>query len=67
MPRMDIWMKEGFEDPELPYAMDLDQKTVLMLVNTHESFYFPEPIPPNLIPVAGLHIKEVKPLPEVSD
>jgi glucuronosyltransferase len=38
---------------------------MLMLVNTHPAIDFPEPMPPNVIPVAGLQIKVPKPLPEV--
>lgn len=47
-----------------PYAHDLDKRTALMLVNSNPVIDFPESIPPNIIQVGGLQIKDPKPLPE---
>lgn len=58
-------MKKGFNNPNLPYVGDLDEKTVLLLINSHEANDFPEPLAPNVIAVGGLQIKEPKPLPKV--
>lgn len=44
----------------------LEAKHQLLLVNSHVASDFPESLPPNIIPVGGLHIAEtVKALPEV--
>lgn len=51
---------------EFPYVDHLQKQTKLLLVNAHTSFDYPEPLPPNIIAVGGLHIKEPKPLPKVS-
>lgn len=51
---------------DYPYMGDLEKKTLIALVNTHPSIDFPEPLSPNIIPVAGLQIKEPKPLPKVA-
>ena len=48
--------------PNTPYAGDLDSLHKLMLVNTHCSIEYPESLPPNIIPVGGMQIKEAKPL-----
>ncbi|EAT45661.1 AAEL003076-PA [Aedes aegypti] len=45
-----------------PYLGDLDRKMKLMLVNSHHSVDFPEPIPQNMIQVGGLQIIPPKPL-----
>lgn len=44
----------------------LEAKHQLLLVNSHVASDFPESLPPNIIPVGGLHIAETaKALPEV--
>jgi glucuronosyltransferase len=55
-------MREKFQNPNLN-AKEMDQDTVLMLVNSHPAVDFPEPLPPNVIMVGGLQIREPKPLP----
>lgn len=57
--------REIFVDKDYPYMGDLEYKTVIALVNTHPAIDFPEPLPPNIIPVGGLQIKEGKPLAKV--
>jgi len=50
---------------DTPSLSELDQKTIIMLLNTDVSIDFPEPLPPNIIPVGGLQIVDAKPIPEV--
>lgn len=52
---------------KLPVGLkDLERSTNLALINSNPAFDYPQPIPPNAIDVAGLHIKEPKSLPKVS-
>lgn len=55
-------MRQIFGD-NIPYAHDLDKRSVLMLVNSNPAVDYPESLPPNIIQVGGLQIKEPKPLP----
>ena len=64
LPKMDKMMREYYKYDDMPYAGDLDNHTLLMMVNAHYSIDFPEEVPPNLIQVAGIQIKDAKPLPE---
>jgi glucuronosyltransferase len=48
-----------------PPLSELEKKTALMMVNTHNAIDFPEPLQPNVIQVGGLQISEPKKLPEV--
>lgn len=51
---------------KLPIPLNELEKTVnLALINSHPSFDFPQPLVPNVIDVAGLHIKEPAPLSRV--
>lgn len=45
-----------------PNGDDLEDLHRLMLVNAHSSIDFPESLPPNIIPVGGLQVKEPQPL-----
>lgn len=49
---------------DLPYLGDLEKQTAMMLINTHPHIEIMEPLPPNVIAVGGLHIKDPKPLPD---
>lgn len=62
MPILHKLAQEVFGD-DLPYVADLERRMTLALVNTHPAIDFPEPLPPNIIPVAGLQVLPVKPLP----
>lgn len=46
--------------------MDMEYNSSLFLSNTHFSFTYPRPLPPNVIEVGGIHIAKQKPLPKVS-
>lgn len=65
LPLLDEISAEIF-GPEYPRARDLEYRTQLVLVNTHPAVDFPEPLPPNVIPVGGLQIQEPKPLSKVA-
>lgn len=51
--------------PDVPSMTELEQKTAIAFVNTNPTFNIPIPLPENVIPVGGMHIREAKPLPEV--
>ncbi|KFB50411.1 AGAP005752-PA-like protein [Anopheles sinensis] len=63
LPETDRIVREHHKAMDLPYLATLDQKMMLMLVNSHHSVDFPEPIPQNVIQVGGLQILPPKPLP----
>lgn len=56
-------MREIFGE-NIPYADDLDSMTALMLVNSNPAVDYPESLPPNIIQVGGMQIKDSKPLPK---
>lgn len=58
-------LKANFPFSNLPSARDLQNKMDLVLVNTHFSYETVEPLPPNLIPVGGLQIRDPQPLDQV--
>lgn len=51
--------------PNLPSVTEMEQRTVLALVNTNPAMDFTRPLPENVIPVGGVHIRDPKPLPRV--
>lgn len=55
-------MKRAFKNLDLPSVETLQKSIVLTLTNTHFSIEKLEPLPPNVIPVGGLQIKEPQPL-----
>lgn len=57
-------VREYFQYDDLPYVPDIDRLSKIILVNAHYSIDFPEPAPPNLIPVGGLQIRDAKKLPK---
>jgi glucuronosyltransferase len=61
-PAIDKQMKEIF-GKKTPYADDLDRMTSLMLVNSNPAVDYAESLPPNIIQVGGLQIKEPKAVP----
>ncbi|XP_068083275.1 UDP-glycosyltransferase UGT5-like [Anabrus simplex] len=55
---------EDFFGKSLPPIVDVEKNLSLILVNIHYSMDYPRPMVPALIPVAGMHIKPSKPLPQ---
>ncbi|XP_049820085.1 UDP-glucuronosyltransferase 2B31-like [Aethina tumida] len=47
-----------------PYMKNIDRIS-LLLSNTNPLLDYPQPLPPNIIPVGGLHVKPAKKLPQV--
>lgn len=58
-------MIEKHFGPGVPSYKELDRKAAIAFVSTNPVMDYRVPIPENIIPVAGLHIKDPKPLPEV--
>jgi hypothetical protein len=65
LPHIDKISREIF-GPDCPPASELELKTQLALVSTHPAIDYVEPLPPNVISVGGLQIKEAKKLPKVA-
>jgi glucuronosyltransferase len=65
-PKMEKSMRKRYNFSDLPSVKEIDQKTVLMLVNSDNAIDYPEPIQPNMVQVGGMQIGDSKPLPEVS-
>uniref|UniRef100_A0A182IWP0 UDP-glucuronosyltransferase n=1 Tax=Anopheles atroparvus TaxID=41427 RepID=A0A182IWP0_ANOAO len=63
MPKLDRMVRDHFGYKNMPYLADIEQRTVIMLLNTHSSLDALEPLPPNVIPIGGAHIKAPEPLP----
>lgn len=51
---------------DFPSTKELERRTLVTLINTNPAMDYLAPLPENVIPVAGLHIKETKPLPKVN-
>lgn len=49
----------------VPSAGELERRISLVLVNTNPVMDYSFPLPENVIPVGGLHIKDPQPLPKV--
>ncbi|XP_055531270.1 UDP-glucosyltransferase 2-like [Wyeomyia smithii] len=64
IPLVDQMARGHFKYSNMAYLGDLEQRTVVMLVNTNPALDPAEPLPPNLIAVGGAHIKEPEPLPK---
>lgn len=63
IPKLDEMAAEHFGS-EVPSTSELERRTAVAFISTHPSFDDPAPLPPNVIPVAGLHIPVPKSLPE---
>nr|XP_033326685.1 uncharacterized protein LOC117220621 [Megalopta genalis] len=51
--------------PGVPDLEEMTRNVSLMLVSTHYSLHGPQPYPPNVVEIGGIHIpKEVRPLPK---
>lgn len=65
MPELDQLTAKYF-GPNYPPVSQMERRTALALVNTNPVMDYPAPLPENIIPVGGLHMKNSKPLPKVS-
>lgn len=63
-PKLDKLVSEKF-GPGYPTMTELEHRTAIAFVNTNPTFDAPAPLPENVIPVGGLHIRDTKPLPKV--
>lgn len=55
-------MRKYLKDDNMPYLGDLVKETSVMFVNTHYSLTGPKPMPPTIVEIGGIHIKEPQPL-----
>ncbi|KAF5282554.1 hypothetical protein FQA39_LY04961 [Lamprigera yunnana] len=62
-PRENKIVKSYFGD-ETPALRDYERNISLLLTNVDFAFDYPMALPPNIIPVGGLHLKPSKPLPK---
>lgn len=63
--QLDAIMAEHF-GPNLPPISQLEKRVELALINSHPLLGNAGPQPHNVIPIGGMHIKDVKPLSNVS-
>lgn len=56
---------EGKFGANLPSMTELEQRTAIAFVNTNPAVDHMAPLPENIIPIGGLHIRDTKPLPKV--
>lgn len=56
---------EGKFGPGMPPLSELEKRTAIAFVSTNPAFDNPAPLPENVIPIGGLHIREPKKLPKV--
>ncbi|XP_031626641.1 UDP-glucuronosyltransferase 2C1-like [Contarinia nasturtii] len=62
IPAIDTYAQKGF-GTNIPSVSELEKRTALAFVNTNPALDYPAPLSENIIPVAGLHIKDPKPIP----
>lgn len=63
-PRLDAAIAKYFGQ-NTPTVQELQQRSLIALLNTNAAIDYAEPLPENVIPIGGLHIKDEKPLPPV--
>jgi glucuronosyltransferase len=65
LPQLTEVLRKGLNMPDLPPLREIERNVSLVLMNSHYSEEFPRSLPPLVIPVGGMHIKEThKPLPK---
>lgn len=64
IPKLDKLLETAY-GTKLPSMIELQEKTAIAFVSTTTIFDLPQPLPENVIPVGGVHIREPKPLPKV--
>jgi len=66
VPKQNAAMQKHFNYTDnLPPVWELEHKTSLVLLNTHNSISYPKPLMPNYVEVGGMHVKPPKKLPQV--
>lgn len=58
-------LRERFGD-DIPDVAEIAKKISLTFVNQHYSYSGPRPLSNQLVELGGIHIREPKPIPEVS-
>lgn len=58
-------MTEKYFGKNYPSIEELEQKALLAFVNTNPAIDYRIPLPENVIPIGGVHLKDPKPIPEV--
>lgn len=61
----DVLLRRKFGET-IPSVTELSKQISLMFVNTHYSLSGPKPLPPTVVELGGVHIKEPKAIDEVS-
>lgn len=51
---------------DIPSLAELEQRSCATFINSNPVLDYAAPLPENVIPVGGLHIKEANPLPKVN-
>lgn len=64
--KIDAIINEKFGPGITPVA-NLEERTLIAMVNTNPAMDYLAPLPENVIPVGGLHVRDTKPLPKVCD
>ncbi|XP_059608127.1 UDP-glucosyltransferase 2-like [Phlebotomus argentipes] len=62
LPKIHAIAKQDF--PDLPPFADLERQTRLAMINYSPAVYQPEPVLPNVIPIAGMHLQKTSTLPK---
>lgn len=56
---------KGKFGPSLPPLSELEKRTAIAFVSTNPMFDYPVPLPGNVIPIGGVHIRDPRSLPKV--
>lgn len=64
-PTLEEKVRKRYKFKNLPKIKELEQRSVIMFVNTNNAVDNPEPLQPNMIEIGGLQIAEPKPLSSV--
>lgn len=65
-PKLENMVRPALNLKDMPSLAELDQRTNLILTNTHFSEEYPRSLPPSVISVGGMHCNDNRnPLPKV--
>lgn len=65
LPNIEMSLRKLF--PDMPPLRQLVDSVSLLFLNEHQYAGYSQPWPPNIVPVAGIHIADPNPLPKVSE